>query len=60
MAVMVMGKGNGGYIFYSWESETLKQTGNETKFTLVETHWRGHICILSIGLYGPRGLVQFN
>lgn len=34
--------------FYSWESEILKQIGNQEKLTLVGSALRAHIWILSI------------
>lgn len=33
MVVMVVGKGNGGYRIYNWESETLEQMGNQAKLS---------------------------
>lgn len=41
MVDMVVRKENGGYRFYSWESEILKQIGNQEKLTLVGSALEG-------------------
>lgn len=59
MVVMVVGKGNGGYRIYNWESETLEQLGNQVKLTLVGNTSEGthlelkcSVCMV-LDVFGP-------
>lgn len=51
MVVMVVGKGNGGYRIYNWESKTLEQIGNQVKLTLVGNTLEGTHLDLKSSVY---------